>query len=148
VTVSARNETTEEVDLDAVVDLVDGVVAAEGAGGEVSVLLVGSEAIRRLNREHRGRDAVTDVLAFPLDDPADDLDGVPRMLGDVVVCLERARAQADDLGHSPGEELSALLTHGTLHLLGYDHEPDADDGAMLVRQDDLLGRLPTIGWAG
>ncbi len=148
-TATARNETAEEVDLASVSTLVDGVVAAEGAEGEVSILLVEPAAIRRLNRQYRGRDSVTDVLAFPIDeDPADDLAGVPRMLGDVVVCLEQARAQAEELGHSRAEELTTLLAHGTLHLLGYDHEDATDDGRMSARQDELLGRLASVAWAG
>lgn len=147
-TATARNETAEEVDLDSVAALVDGVVAAEGGKGEVSILLVAPGAIRRLNRQYRGRDSVTDVLAFPIDEEAgDDLPGVPRMLGDVVVCLEQARAQADELGHSPAEELTTLLAHGTLHLLGYDHEADTDEGRMFARQDELLDRLSTVAWA-
>jgi probable rRNA maturation factor len=148
VTATARNETAEQVDLDSVAALVDGVVAAEGGQGEVSILLVEPVAIRRLNRQYRGRDSVTDVLAFPIDeDDGDDLPGVPRMLGDVVVCLEQARTQAGELGHSPAEELTTLLAHGTLHLLGYDHEADTDEGRMFARQDELLERLSTVAWA-
>jgi probable rRNA maturation factor len=148
VTATARNETAEQVDLESVSSLVDGVLAAEDGEGEVSIVLVEPAAIRRLNRQYRGRDSVTDVLAFPIDeDPADDLPGVPRMLGDVVVCLEQARVQAVELGHSPAEELTTLLAHGTLHLLGYDHEDDADEGRMAQRQDELLGRLPSVAWA-
>ncbi len=144
--VEARNETAEAVDLATVSDLVGQVLASEGGGGEISVLLVGPGAIRRLNREHRGRDTVTDVLAFPIDDDPDELPGVPRMLGDVVVCLEQARTQAVELGHSPAEELATLLAHGTLHLLGYDHEAETDEGRMFTRQDELVDRLPAVAW--
>ena len=146
-TVDARNETAETIDLDAVSELVESVLRAEKTTGEVSILFVEPAEIRRLNHQYRDFDSVTDVLAFPLDEDGDVLEGVPRMLGDIVVCTERAREQAQELGHSPADELATLLAHGTLHLLGYDHEADADEGRMLSRQDELLMRLPAIGWA-
>lgn len=146
-TVDARNETAETIDLDAVSELVESVLRAEETAGEVSILFVEPAEIRKLNHRYRGLDAVTDVLAFPLDEAGDVLEGIPRMLGDIVVCTERAREQAQELGHSPADELATLLAHGTLHLLGYDHEADADNGRMFSRQDELLTGLPAVGWA-
>jgi len=143
----ARNETAETIDLEAVSELVDTVLRAEETDGEVSILFVEPAEIRKLNHKYRGLDAVADVLAFPLDEDGDVLEGGPRMLGDVVICTERAREQAQELGHSPADELATLLAHGTLPLLGYDHEADADDGRMLSRQDELLTGLPAVGWA-
>jgi probable rRNA maturation factor len=102
--------------------------ALEMAGvheGHVSVALVGSDRIRALNREHRGLDRPTDVLAFPFDG-ADAVAG-PRELGDVVICP----AQATDVREA--------AVHGTLHLCGYDHE--ADEGEMLSLQDRVLESL-------
>jgi probable rRNA maturation factor len=112
------------------------VLDAEHAGdAEAAVILVEPETIRDLNREHRGIDDVTDVLAFPIDELEELPDGVPRLLGDVVICLATVREQAAALGHPPGRELAILATHGTLHLLGYDHEADA--GEMLAREQEL-----------
>jgi probable rRNA maturation factor len=93
--------------------------------GHVTVALVESERIRALNRDHRGRDEPTDVLAFPVDgrDPTPG----PRELGDVVICPE----------HTTNLEEAAV--HGLLHLAGYDHE--ADEGAMLALQAQVMAEL-------
>ena len=124
---------------------VEAVLAAEGAtGAEVGVVLVGAEAMRTLNRDHRGRDEPTDVLSFPIDEEGVGLEGVPRLLGDVVLCVPVLLDQAAERGVEPGEELADLLVHGVLHLLGYDHE--TDDGAMLRRQDELVAGLAPPAW--
>jgi rRNA maturation RNase YbeY len=111
----------------------------------LSVSLVDDDAIRRLNREHRGLDEVTDVLSFPVDA----LDPLPpemeRELGDVVISLAQARRQAVEAGVSEQEELTSLVVHGVLHLAGFDHETDA--GEMFERQDRLLDALPTVAEA-
>ena len=87
------------------------VLTAEGVvEGELGLLFVGREEMRRLKREHLGIDESTDVLSFPLDGRAELPDGVPRALGDVVLCPEIV-----------GEDWRAPLVHGLLHLLGYDH---------------------------
>lgn len=128
----------------AVAETVERVLAAEGVGEcEVGVVLVDEHEMRDINREHRGRDEPTDVLAFPIDEE-DELDGVTRMLGDVVVCVPVLLAQAAEAEVGAGEELADLLVHGTLHLLGYDHE--TDDGEMLARQDAIVATLAPIAW--
>jgi probable rRNA maturation factor len=100
-------------------------LAAAGVGaGHLSVELVGEERIRELNREHRGRDEPTDVLAFPID--GDESTG-PRELGDVVICPDRA------------SDVAEAAVHGVLHLCGYDHE--SDDGEMLELQWRVLQSL-------
>ncbi len=153
--VEVVNRTRVDIDAGAVATLVEVVLAAEGASGaEVGVTFVGERRIRALNREHRGRDQVTDVLSFPLED-AEEAEGTagaapgaagaatgggpPRLLGDVVVCARQALRQARADGLPPGVELAMLLVHGTLHLLGYDHEADA--GAMALRQAELLEQV-------
>jgi probable rRNA maturation factor len=94
----------------------------------LGVHLVDDREIRRLNRKFRRLDAATDVLSFSVD-----LDGVfkgpsapPRLLGDVVISYETARRQAAERGHSTRREMGELLIHGVLHLLGYDHEKEAE----------------------
>ena len=91
---------------------------------EVGVTLVDNEAIRALNRQYRQIDAATDVLSFAQEEgeafeqPA----GAPRLLGDIVISLERAREQSEAFNHSLAREVGYLIAHGLLHLLGYDHQ--------------------------
>jgi probable rRNA maturation factor len=92
---------------------------------EVHVLMTGDERIRELNREYLQHDRPTDVLSFP---DGDVLPSGRRLLGQIVVSLDTARRQAKSEGHSVTRELQELVLHGTLHLLGYDH--DSDQGEM------------------
>ena len=98
------------------------------ARGTVNIVLTGDAAMRRLNREWRGKDYATDVLSFPGDDDAPRIRGQRRHLGDVVIATGVATRQAREARHAYGTELKVLALHGLLHLLGYDHE--TDDGAM------------------
>jgi len=111
----------------------------------LTIHLVGDETIRTLNHEHRGKDAHTDVLSFPLHDPHGMRfvlpPGEPINLGDVVVSYPRAIEQASDFGHSPQRELAYLVAHGILHLLGYDHEAEADRQRMRQREEEALTPL-------
>ncbi len=94
------------------------------ARGDVSVALVSDRRMRALNRQFRGKDAVTDVLSFP----ANRTPGVTPFLGDVVIASGVAKRQAKAAGHPVQTEIRVLALHGLLHLLGYDH--DKDDGKM------------------
>jgi rRNA maturation RNase YbeY len=124
--------------------VVAAVLLAEAIGEvEVGVIIVGESDMQELNREHRDQDSATDVLSFPIDDD-ESLPGVPRMLGDVAICLPVLLAQATEREVSPEAELTDLLIHGVLHLLGYDHETDA--GEMLARQDEIGDEIATIVW--
>jgi len=124
--------------------VVAAVLLAEAIGEvEVGVIIVGESDMQELNREHRDQDSATDVLSFPIDDD-ESLPGVPRMLGDVAICLPVLLAQAIEREVSPAAELTDLLIHGVLHLLGYDHETDA--GEMLARQDEIGDEIATIVW--
>ncbi len=93
--------------------------------GHLAIDFVDTGAIRALNREHRDRDAPTDVLSFPVDELAPP--SGPRELGDVVICPAHT------------EDLEEAVVHGVLHLCGYDHE--TDDGEMLVLQDRVMASL-------
>ena len=124
--------------------VVAAVLLAEAIGEvEVGVIIVGESDMQDLNREHREEDSATDVLSFPIDED-ESLPGVPRMLGDVAICLPVLLAQATEREVSPAAELTDLLIHGVLHLLGYDHETDA--GEMLARQDEIGDEIATIVW--
>jgi probable rRNA maturation factor len=95
------------------------------AEGHLALALVTADEIRRLNRDHRGIDAPTDVLSFPVDE--DDPVVGPRELGDVVICVEHT------------DDLRRAAVHGVLHLLGHDHE--SDDGEMLALEDRIVAAL-------
>lgn len=104
-------------------------MAVEGA--ECGVLLVGDRAMLRLNERYRGVTGSTDVLSFPMrEGPFTSLS--PELLGDVVISVDTADRQAREAGRSLREELSALLVHGILHLLGYDHQTPS--GARTMRR--------------
>ena len=98
---------------------------------ELSVTVVDEERIRELNRDYRNKDAVTDVLSFPLFErgsvPTETENGEPTALGDIVLCAPRAYAQSVEYGHSFERELCFLTVHSILHLLGYDHETSERD---------------------
>jgi probable rRNA maturation factor len=143
--VEVTNHTAEDVDLEALAQLVATIVEDGGPGdAEAGVLLVGAAEMQELNRLHRDIDEVTDVLAFPIDADEELPEAMQRLLGDVVVCLDRAAEQASEAGHAPGRELAILTVHGTLHLLGHDHEEDA--GEMLALQDRLCAEIADVGW--
>ena len=114
---------------------------------EVSVTFVDDEGIRELNKKFRNIDKPTDVLSFPLLDYEGEseepfFDELCHNLGDIVISLERAMAQANEFGHSFEREVAFLTAHSMLHLLGYDHElSDEDDADMRARQNDIMERL-------
>jgi probable rRNA maturation factor len=121
------------------------------SGASLSILLVNDPAMRALNRRHRGISATTDVLSFPQYEGTGVLrravagpagDGPAPELGDVVISVERARAQAGQAGVAPEAELALLLVHGVLHLAGHDHERGPKAAARMADAErDLLNAL-------
>ncbi|MBU4533793.1 MAG: rRNA maturation RNase YbeY [Eubacteriales bacterium] len=108
-------------------------------GVEVSVALVDDERIRELNRDYRGKDQPTDVLSFPMDEDDMDEAGVPTLLlGDVVISIPTAARQALEYGWPLETEVARLTVHGTLHLLGYDHEVDEVEGERMRRREEEI----------
>ena len=112
--------------------------------GQVSVLLTTDAAIRKLNRQFRGKNKATDVLSFPALDPSqvsNSRPGAPesRLAGDLAISVDTAREQAEAFGHPLGIELKVLMLHGLLHLAGYDHE--IDDGEMAKWERALRAKL-------
>ena len=117
------------------------------------LVFCGGEDIRALNAKERGKDAVTDVLSFPnldgilgrpirrADFPFDADEEGNLFLGSVVICRERAAEQAAEYGHSLRRELYYLAVHGLYHLLGYDHEGEADKAAMRAREERVLADM-------
>ena len=113
---------------------------------EVSVTFTDDDGIRKLNRSYRKIDRATDVLSFPLFDFEGEDDALADetcdMLGDIVLSLERAAAQAEEFGHSFEREVSFLTVHSMLHLLGYDHETSEEDELdMRQRQTEIMEML-------
>ena len=119
---------------------------------EVDVLITDDEGIHQINLAQREIDRPTDVLRFPMfnyvpgQPPVDDSDADPATdltpLGDMVISLERAKAQAEEYGHPVERELSYLAVHSVLHLLGYDHMDEGPQKAqMRAREEAILGAL-------
>ena len=112
-------------------------------GSELSVTFVTNDRIQEINREYRDKDMPTDVISFAMEELGEgetplSFTGMPRILGDIIISLAKAKEQAEDYGHSFIRELGFLSVHGFLHLLGYDHEIEADEQKMFGRQKDIL----------
>jgi probable rRNA maturation factor len=115
----------------------------DSTGADLSVVLTSDDQIRELNREWRGKDRATDVLSFSQiegEGPA-----ARRVLGDVVISLDTAARQAAELGHDLEHEVSRLLVHGVLHLLGYDHERGGAAARRMEAEEKRLWELLGIG---
>lgn len=126
-----------------------GALAREKVGfaAFVDVTIVDDENIRALNAEYRDKDAVTDVLSFPMYEfyngaPREDLEPDPEsgrvMLGDMILNYDRARQQAAEFGHSAARECGFLTVHSVLHLLGFDHERDEEDRALMRGEEEAV----------
>ncbi|GEN33232.1 rRNA maturation RNase YbeY [Aneurinibacillus danicus] len=122
----------------------------EEVEGEVTVTFVDNERIHELNREYRGIDRPTDVLSFAMNEAGEDemeifldeeMDEMPNMLGDVIISIPKAVEQAEEYGHSFEREMGFLAVHGFLHLIGYDHETEAQEKEMFGRQEEILNRV-------
>lgn len=109
---------------------------------EVDVSLVDFESIQQINRDYRGIDRITDVISFAFNDDKSELGAikgdVPRLLGEIFICVPRALEQAKEIGNTPERELSFLFCHGLLHLLGYDHMKKEDEEIMFPLQEKIL----------
>ncbi|MGG6309876.1 rRNA maturation RNase YbeY [Paenibacillus macerans] len=129
--------------------------AAEGiAEGEVALTFVDDEAIHELNREYRGIDRPTDVLSFAMNESLEEepeivyeleadeeLEDLTDVLGDIIISVDRAKAQSEDYGHSLEREIGFLFVHGFLHLLGYDHQDAESEAEMMGKQEDALAQV-------
>ena len=109
---------------------------------EVSISFVGEQEIRELNSMYRDNDNVTDVLSFPqFEDKNDIMEEGRKSLGDVVICTDRALAQAEEYGHTAEREIIYLFVHSMFHLLGYDHMVDSDKSAMRRAEEDIMENI-------
>jgi probable rRNA maturation factor len=113
------------------------------AGTELSVTFVDNTRIQEINKEYRNKDAATDVISFAMEEMGEDemkiIGGdIPRILGDIIISIERTKEQAEEYGHSFDRELGFLALHGFLHLLGYDHMTEQDEKKMFTKQKEIL----------
>lgn len=156
-----ENESSTELDFDYVKlleEVIEKGLYVEGVDYqvEINVLLTDNSQIREINKEYRGIDRYTDVLSFPAieyNDPLDfskvelspdiyfNMETEELILGDIVLSLECAVAQAKEYGHSTKREFAFLIVHSLLHLLGYDHIEEADRKVMEDRQRLILSEL-------
>jgi len=136
------------LDVEALHHLAVRVMAGENvaAGTALAVLLTGDDEVRQLNNQFLGIDEPTDVLSFP--DESDDFVQAlseEKLLGDIAISLPTARRQAESVGHSLDAELAHLLTHGILHLCGYDHvNSEEEEATMRTREEHYLGDLHLV----
>ncbi|MSR25034.1 MAG: rRNA maturation RNase YbeY [Nitrospiraceae bacterium] len=134
------------ISLSGVHSLAENILKAAGASrSDLSLLLVGDRAMRRLNRRYRRKDRTTDVLAFPVRKHsarpvprASRL--VPALLGDIVISLPQAERQAKRAGHTLEREVAVLIAHGLLHLMGYDHERSAREARRMSLRERAIAR--------
>lgn len=109
---------------------------------EFSVSFVDREEIKELNSTYRGVDKVTDVLSFPQFEDFNELsENQIICLGDIIICEDRAKEQAEEFGHSYEREIIYLFTHSVLHLLGYDHMDEEEKAEMREREEEVMTEL-------
>jgi probable rRNA maturation factor len=106
---------------------------------EISITLTDNDRIREINKEWRGKDKPTDVLSFP---QGETIGYKYKLLGDVIISLPYAKAQAEEIGFTPKEEVLRLIIHGILHLLDYDHETNEENAKIMFElQDKIFDKL-------
>jgi probable rRNA maturation factor len=143
ISLSLHNEQDLVVDTDRLRDVARRAAAGEKATGEISITLVDAVRIAELNAEYLGDEGPTDVLSFPVDGLVTSPPGdgePPVLIGDIVLCPEVAIAQAPPGPDGVASELDLLITHGVLHLLGYDHDSEETAAAMRSREEAVCGR--------
>src|SRR5215207_330484 len=113
--------------------------ASQPLGAELSIVLTDDAHLHELNRDYLGVDAPTDVLSFPASET--DPETGARYLGDILISIPRAQAQADAAGHPLEAEVQLLVVHGVLHLLGYDHADTEEKARMWKAQAEILEGL-------
>lgn len=142
-TYSIFNETDKNLDeyMDKLYELLEFTLKREKLENvEFNVIFVDKEKIHEINKTYRNIDRVTDVISFALEDNLDiKLDH--RVLGDIYICIEKAEEQSVEYGHLFLRELSFLMIHGLLHLLGYDHMNESDERIMFGKQEDILNEF-------
>ncbi|AOZ91720.1 rRNA maturation RNase YbeY [Paenibacillus crassostreae] len=153
------NEQTEYDIKDSLITLLEQALQKAGEmegviDGEVALTFVDDEQIHELNRDYRGIDRPTDVLSFAMNDTVDEeleiiyeleegeeIEGIPEVLGDIIISIPRAKLQSEEYGHSLEREIGFLFVHGFLHLLGYDHQEKEAEDEMMGKQEAVLVKV-------
>jgi probable rRNA maturation factor len=146
VSVFLADEQSEELDLAGMRNLADLIISTEGypKETEVTLLFVDEDEMSSYNERFLNRTGPTDVLAFPVEDllpgvaPDPDPTGPPLMIGDVIIAPAYVKRQAIEFEVSFDDEMALMVTHGILHLMGYDHQADGDASAMEGRESEIL----------
>jgi probable rRNA maturation factor len=141
--VEIHNDASYPVDVERLALAATTVLTAQSAapGSGLTIVITNDQAVADLNQRYRGMDSPTDVLSFPADIPPFDLTDEPVYLGDLVIAYPYALAQAERETHDPGDNLALLVIHGTLHLLGFDHNSAEHRSEMWAAQDTALRAL-------
>lgn len=138
------NETNEQLDLSFYEDLLEKFKEdLDIKDVELSVIIVDKKTIQHINKTYRFKDYVTDVISFALEDEKTLVSPI-RVLGDIYICLDKVYEQAKEYKHSFKRELSFLMIHGLLHLLGYDHETKEEEKIMFDLQRKELEKYGII----
>ncbi|MCI6349428.1 MAG: rRNA maturation RNase YbeY [Tenericutes bacterium] len=136
------NLTEEKIDENDLVKVIEKVSELLGVESSiVSIVLVDNEYIHKINKEYRNVDRETDVISFAFMDDETNPESGTTDLGEIYISLEKAHSQSKEYGHSFKRELCFLLTHGLLHLLGYDHMTEEDEKEMFGLQEEVLNSL-------
>ena len=134
------NNTNEEIkEIEKVKDLVEFALKYQKINNAIfNIIIVDKQEIHKINKIYRNKDSVTDVISFALEDDESFIQTEFRVLGDIYVCLEKAKEQAKEYGHSFLREISFLTIHGLLHLLGYDHMTKEEEEIMFNLEEMIL----------
>ena len=134
------NETDENiVELKEIPKLLEFALKKQNINNAIfNIIIVDESTIHEINKIYRDKDSVTDVISFALEDDKTFIKTDYRILGDIYICLAKAKSQASEYGHSLLRELSFLTIHGLLHLLGYDHMNEEDEKVMFKLQEMIL----------
>ena len=144
--ISVENEAGYTVNASRLAEAAQTVIRQQGTdpASEMTIVIADNDTVQGLNAEYRGVDSVTDVLSFPADPLPPELAseiGEAAYLGDIVIAYPYATAQAAALGHDAADSLTLLVAHGTLHLLGYDHDTSENRAQMWAAQELALQAL-------
>ena len=112
----------------------------------ISVVIVDKDKIHEINKTYRNVDKVTDVISFAFEDNGGITPDGLRILGEIYLCMDKAKEQAIEYGHSNKREICYLVTHGLLHLLGYNHEKEEDKKKMRIKEEEILELYDANRW--
>jgi probable rRNA maturation factor len=142
-TIEIQNDSDYPIQQTRLVNAAQTVLTSHPLTGDhaMTIVITENDDVQALNQQYRGVDAPTDVLSFPAGEPPIHIDGEPVYLGDLVIAFPYASAQAAREGHALDDSLALLVVHGTLHLLGYDHDRPASRAEMWSAQEQALRTL-------